>query len=76
MRTACSTPLLKMERSVSDSFLKWFESTLNTFIEAKHALVNDLFKSKGSVADCITDMACVYTGNATKLFLHHKSTEN
>ena len=32
----CSAPLLKVERSVSDRFLKRFKSSLNTFISAKH----------------------------------------
>ena len=32
-------------------------------------LVNDLFKSKGSVANCMTDRASVHTGNATEQFL-------
>ena len=34
-------------------------------------LVNDLFKSKGSVANCITNRACVHTGNASEQSLHH-----
>ena len=33
----CSTPLLKVERSVSDGFLKRSESSLNTFIGAEIA---------------------------------------
>ena len=33
----CSAPLLKVERSVSDRFLKWSESSLNTFIGAEIA---------------------------------------
>ena len=33
----CSAPLLKVERSVSDRFLKRFESSLNTFIRAEIA---------------------------------------
>ena len=33
----CSAPLLKVERSVSDRFLKWFDSSLNTFIGAEIA---------------------------------------
>ena len=33
----CSTPLLKVERSVSDRFLKRSESSLNVFIEAETA---------------------------------------
>ena len=69
-----SAPLLKVERSVSDRFLKLSESSLNTFIGAEIAtearLVNDLFKSKGSVANCITDRASVHTGNASEQFLY------
>ena len=37
-------------------------------------LVNDLFKSKGSVADCITDRASVHAGNALEQFLPHNGT--
>ena len=33
----CSTPLLKVERSISDRFLKRSELSLNTFIGAKIA---------------------------------------
>ena len=33
----CSAPLLKVERSVSDRFLKRSESSVNTFIGAKIA---------------------------------------
>ena len=33
----CSVPLLKVERSVSDKFLKRSESSLNTFIGAEIA---------------------------------------
>ena len=33
----CSAPLLKVERSVSDRFLKRFEISLNTFIGAENA---------------------------------------
>ena len=33
----CSTPLLKVERSVSDRFLKRSESSLNTFTGAEIA---------------------------------------
>ena len=35
-------------------------------------LVNDLFKSKGSATNCMTDRASVYTGNASEQFLHRK----
>ena len=66
----CSAPLLKVERSVSDRFLKRSESSLNNFIGAEIAteprLVNDLLKSKGSVANCMTDRACVHTENASE----------
>ena len=37
-------------------------------------LVNYLFKSKQSVANSITDMASVHTGNALEQFLHHNRT--
>ena len=71
----CSASLLKVERSVSDRFLKWSESSLNTLSEQKLQrnllLVNDLFKSKGSVANCLTDRASVHTGNTSEQFLHH-----
>ena len=44
----CSSPLLKVERSVSDRFLKRSESSLNTLWQQKLqrnlALVNDTFK--------------------------------
>ena len=33
-------------------------------------MVNDLFKSKGSVANCMTDRASVHTGNAMEQILH------
>ena len=74
----CSAPLLKVECSVSDRFLKWSKSSMNSFIEQKLqrnlVLVNDLFKSKCSVANCITDGASVHTGNASEQFLHHNRT--
>ena len=74
----CSAPLLKVERYVSDRFLKRSELSLNTFIGAELqrnlVLVNYLFKSKGSVVNCITDMAFVHTGNASEQFLHHNRT--
>ena len=60
----CSAPLLKVERSVSDRFLKRSVSSVNTLAEQKLqrnlVLVNDLLKSKGSVANCMTDRACVH----------------
>ena len=37
-------------------------------------LVNDLFKSKGSVTNCITDKASVHTGHASEQFLHRNRT--
>ena len=33
----CSAPLLKVKRSVSDRFLQWSKSSLNTFIGAEIA---------------------------------------
>ena len=68
----CSTPLLKVECSVSDRFLKRSESSLNTSIGLQRnlVLVNDLFKSKGSAANWMTDRASVHTGNASEHFLH------
>ena len=33
-------------------------------------LVNDLFKSKGSAANCMTNRVPVHTGNASGQFLH------
>ena len=74
----CSAPLLKVERSVSDRFLKRSESSVNTLSEQKLqrnlVLVNNLFKSKGSVANCMTDRAPVHTGNASEQFLHRNRT--
>ena len=37
-------------------------------------LVNYPFKSKGRVANCITDRASVHIGNALEQFLHHNRT--
>ena len=37
-------------------------------------LVNDLFKSKGSAANSMTDRASVHTGNDTEQFLHRNGT--
>ena len=39
-------------------------------LQGNLVLVNDLFKSKGSVVNCITDKASVHTGNASEQFLH------
>ena len=64
---------VKVERSVSGRFLKRSESSLNTLSEQKLqrnlVLVNDILKSKGSVANYMTDRACVQTGNASEQFL-------
>ena len=69
----CSSPLLKVERSVSNRFLKRSESSLNTLSKQKLqrtlVLVNDLLKSKGSVANCVTGKACVHTENTSEQFL-------
>ena len=72
----CSAPLLKVELSVSDRFLQRSESSVNTFIGAEFAivLVNNLFKSKGSAANCMTDRASVHTGNSSEQLLHHNRT--
>ena len=74
----CSTSLLKVKRSVLDRFLKWSESSLNTCIRAEIAteplLVNGLFKSKGSIANCMTDRVSAHTGNASEQFLHRSRT--
>ena len=77
-RTALLAPMLKMERSKSDRFLKWSESILNKRkmkasqrkLQRNLILINDPFKSKGSIADCMVDNASVHTGNATEQFLH------
>ena len=75
----CSAPLLKVKLSVSDRFLRRSESSLNTFIGAEIFATEPRFgklsfKSKGSVANCITDRASVHTGNASEQFLHHNRT--
>ena len=74
----CSAPLLKVERSVSNRFLRRSESSLNTFIGAEIATEPRFgklsFKSKWSVANCIMDRASVHTGNASEQFLHHNRT--
>ena len=64
----CSASLLKVERSVSDRFLKRSESSLNTTIGA------DPFKSKGSIANCMMNRVCVHTGKALEQFVFHKRT--
>ena len=74
----CSTPLLKVEHSISDRYFKWSKSSLNTFIGAKIATEPHfgriLFKSKGIITNCIMDRASVHTGNASEQFLHHSRT--
>ena len=74
----CSAPLLKVERSVSDRFLKRSELSLNILSEQKLqrdlVLVNNLFKSNKSVANCMMDRAPVHTGNASEQFLHRNRT--
>ena len=56
-------PLLKVERSVSDRFLKLSESSLNTLL-SKQKLQRNL----------MTDRASVHTGNASEQFLHRNIT--
>ena len=74
----CSAPLLKVERSISDRFLKRSESSLNTSIGAEIATDPRFgqlsFQMKGSVANCMTDRAPVHTGNASEQFLHRNRT--
>ena len=36
-KQSCSAPLFKVERSISDRFLRWSESSLNTSIGAEIA---------------------------------------
>ena len=43
-------------------------------MQRNFVLVNDLLKSKGSVANCMTDRACVHTGNVSEQFLLHNRT--
>ena len=37
-------------------------------------MVDDIFRSKVSVANCMTDRAPVHTGNASEQFLHSNRT--
>ena len=73
-----SAPLLKVKRFVPDRFLKWSESSINTFIGAEIAQEPRIgklsFKSKGSVANCMTNRASVHTRNAMGQFLHRNGT--
>ena len=69
----CSASLLKVERSVLGRFLKRSESSLNTLSEQKLQR-NLVLKSKGSVANCVTDRASVHTGKASEQFLHRNRT--
>ena len=77
-----STPLLKVERSASDRFLKQSESRLplsplsEQKLQRNLVLVDDLLKPKGSIAHCMTDSASVYTGNASEQFLHQQQDIN
>ena len=52
--------------------------SLNTFIGAEDAMeprfVNDVFQSKLSVANCVTDRVSVHIGNSSEQFLHHNRT--
>ena len=74
----CPALLLKVERSISDRFLRRSESSLNTFVRAEVATEPRFgklsFQIKGSIANCITDMASVHTGNTSEQFLHHNRT--
>ena len=71
----CSILLLKVECSVSDRFSKRSEHFLSEQkLQWSLVLVNDLFKSKGSVANCMTDRASVHTENASEQFLHCNRT--
>ena len=53
-----------------DRFLKRCESSVSPEIAMEPHMVNDLFKSKGSVANCMMDRASVHTGNASEQFLY------
>ena len=74
----CSAPLLKVEGSILDRFLKWSESSLNTFIGAE--IVTEprfgkwSFEIEKSVANCMTDRTCVHTGKVSEQFLLHNRT--
>ena len=75
----CSAPLLKVERSVSDRFLKRSESSLNISVGAEIATEprfgkKSSGKSKISSANCMTDRAPVHTGNASEQYLHRNIT--
>ena len=75
----CSAPLLKVERSVSNRFLRRSESSLNTFIRAEIATEPRFGKLSFQIkrercTDCITDRASIQTGNASEQFLYHNRT--
>ena len=76
----CPTPLLKVKRSVSDRFWNGPSQVWTLLSEQKLqrnlVLANDLFKSKGSAANCMTDRGSVHTGNASEQFLHCNRTAN
>ena len=69
---------MKVKCSISDRFLKRFESSLNTLseqkLQRKLVLVNDLLKSKGTVANCMIDRASVQTGTTSEQFLRRNRT--
>ena len=75
----CSAPLLKVERSVSDRFLKRSESSLNTFIRAEIATEPRF----GTLSFQINSERCklhkrielLFTlGTLLEQFLHHNRT--
>ena len=75
----CFAPLLKVEHSVSDRFLRRSESSLNTFIGAEIVTEPRFGKLSFQIKrehckNCITDRASVHTGNASEQFLHHNRT--
>ena len=67
-----SAPLLKVESSVSDRFLKRSGSSLNTFIGAEIATEPRF----GKISFQIKRKRCNWdhTGNASEQFLHHNRT--
>ena len=86
LRTLLSRQFLLWKRTAPLCCGKWnvpyrkqYESSLNTYIGAEIATEPrigncDLFKSIGSIADCMTDRDSVHTGNATGQFLHCNRT--
>ena len=51
-----------------------YEHLSNQKLQRNLVLLNVLFKSKGSVANCIKDRAFVHTWNASEQFLYHNRT--